>query len=66
MPKLNGKAACDAMRKINPKMKALFISGYTADIIHRKGIFESSIHFISKPVTPESLARKIREVLDAD
>jgi len=66
MPKLNGKAAYDAMRKINPKMKALFISGYTADIIHKKGIFESNINFISKPVTPESLTRKIREVLDTD
>jgi PAS domain S-box-containing protein len=66
MPKLNGKAAYDAMQQIKPKMRALFISGYTADIIHRKGIFESNINFISKPVTPEVLARKIREVLDAD
>ncbi len=64
MPKVNGKAAYDAMRKINPKVKVLFISGYTADIIHKKGIFESNINFISKPVTPEALARKIREVLD--
>ncbi len=66
MPKVNGKAAYDAMRKINPRVKVLFISGYTADIIHKKGIFESSINFVSKPVTPEALARKIREVLDAD
>jgi len=66
MPKINGKAAFDAMRKINPAVKVLFVSGYTADIIHKKGIFESHINFISKPVTPEALARKIREVLDAE
>ncbi len=65
MPKLNGKAACDAMRKIKPQIKTLYISGYTADIIHKKGIFESNINFISKPVTPDALARKIRDVLDA-
>lgn len=66
MPKLNGKAAYDAMNTINPKTKALFMSGYTADIIHKKGIIESNINFISKPVTPQIMVRKIREVLDAD
>ncbi len=66
MPKLNGKAAFEAMQRINPKVKVLFISGYTADIIHKKGIFESHIHFIAKPVTPEALTRKIREVIDGE
>jgi len=66
MPRMNGKAAYDAMRIIHPDVKVLFISGYTADIIHKKGIFESTINFVSKPVTPEALARKIREVLDAE
>ena len=64
MPKKNGRAVYDEILQIKPDAKALFISGYTADIIHKKGIFESHINFISKPVTPEALARKVREVLD--
>jgi hypothetical protein len=36
----------------------LFISGYAADIIHKKGIFESSINFLSKPVTPDHLSEE--------
>lgn len=66
MPKKNGRVAYDDISAIKPGIKALFISGYTADIIHKKGIFESHIHFISKPFTPETLAGKIRDVLDAD
>jgi YesN/AraC family two-component response regulator len=65
MPKLNGKAAYDAIKEINPNIKSLFVSGYTADILHKKGIFESNINFVSKPIAPQDLARKVRAVLDA-
>jgi CheY-like chemotaxis protein len=47
-----------------PDIKVLFTSGYTADIIHEKGILEEGINFIPKPVSPDDLLRKIREVLD--
>jgi hypothetical protein len=41
------------------------ISGYTADIIHKKGVLMEDINFISKPATPQALLRKVRELLDA-
>jgi CheY-like chemotaxis protein len=65
MPKQNGKAALDTIKEINPHIKSLFVSGYTADILHKKGIFESNINFVSKPIAPQELARKVRDVLDA-
>lgn len=40
------------------------MSGYTAGIMHRRGIIEKGIPFISKPVSPTALLRKVREVLD--
>ena len=64
MPKKNGREAMDAMKKIHPAVKSLFMSGYTADIIHHKGILDHSVNFISKPLTQEALLRKVREVLD--
>jgi PAS domain S-box-containing protein len=64
MPKKSGREAYDAVKAAWPDIKALFISGYTADIIHKKGIFEEGIEFISKPVSPFDLVRKIRELLD--
>lgn len=65
MPKKNGKEAYEEIKKINPGIKALFMSGYTAEIIHQKGILDAGLNFISKPVLPDDLLRKMREVLDS-
>jgi two-component system cell cycle sensor histidine kinase/response regulator CckA len=64
MPKKSGKEAIDEIRKIRQDVKVLFTSGYTSDIISRKGILEEGMDFISKPLTPHSLLAKIREILD--
>ena len=64
MPKKSGTEAYEEIRKQRPAIRILFTSGYTADIIHRKGIVEEDQHFISKPVPPDTFLRKIREVLD--
>ncbi len=65
MPRKNGKAAYDEIRAIRPGVKALFISGYSADMIDKEGILEKGVSFISKPVSPTELLRKVRSVLDA-
>jgi hypothetical protein len=64
MPKKNGKEAYDEIKDIWPEVKAIFISGYTEDMIHKKGILEEGLNFLSKPILPYELLRKIREVLD--
>lgn len=40
------------------------MSGYTADIIYKKGIAEEELDFVLKPVSPTELLRKLRELLD--
>jgi CheY-like chemotaxis protein len=64
MPKKNGKEVYAEIRKVKSDMKALFLSGYSSDIIHRKGILEDGLNFISKPVSPDELLIKVRDVLD--
>ncbi len=64
MPKKNGRECYDEMKKINPDIKVIFMSGYTADIIHKKGIIEEGIELLLKPISPNELLRKVREVLD--
>lgn len=64
MPRKNGKEAYDEIRVMAPGIKALFISGYTADVLSRKGVQEEGTMFIYKPVSPDELLTKIREVLD--
>ncbi len=65
MPGMSGKAFYDNAERMKPGVKAIFISGYTADIIHRKGVREEGVHFISKPIIQQELMKKIREVLDS-
>ncbi len=63
MPKKNGKEVYDIIRKINPGIKALFISGYTQDIITSKGISEEGLEFIEKPLRIQVLMEKIKNML---
>ncbi len=66
MPKKNGKEACEEIKKIKPDVKVIFTSGYTADILHKKGILEQGINFISKPISPNEFIRMVRKVLDTE
>ena len=64
MPKKSGKEVREEIKKIAPDMRVLFTSGYTSDIISKKGILEEGVDFISKPLTPNDLLGRIRETLD--
>jgi PAS domain S-box-containing protein len=64
MPKRNGREVYDAVRKIRADVKALFISGYTADFIAQKGFLDKNAYFIGKPVSTEKFLSKISEVLN--
>ena len=64
MPEMNGKALKEKIEKLNPDIRVLFMSGYTANVIMHRGILEKDVHFIQKPFSVNSLAGKVREVLD--
>jgi nitrogen-specific signal transduction histidine kinase len=65
MPRMNGRQVCEALRERSPRLKVLFLSGYTADLIQDKGILIGGIDLIMKPAHPAELAKKVREMLDA-
>lgn len=64
MPKMNGKECFDEIRKTKPDVKTIFMSGYTADIMEKTGILTEDMNLILKPVSPNDLLKKVREVLD--
>ena len=63
MPNKSGKEAYDAINEIRPGIKALFISGYSKDIL-QEDISRLGLHFISKPILPTELLKSVREALD--
>ncbi len=65
MPKLNGRQLAEHLAFLRPKMKVMFMSGYTDDAIVRRGLLRPGVAFIQKPFTPQALVRKVRGVLEA-
>jgi two-component system cell cycle sensor histidine kinase/response regulator CckA len=65
MPGLNGAQVADRLKASHPERRVLYMSGYTDDRISHHGVLTPGIILLSKPFTPDALARKVREALDA-
>ncbi len=65
MPKKNGIAAIEDIRAIRPGIRALFMSGYAADLIRSKMPEGAGAEVLDKPLVPEALLVRVRKVLDA-
>ena len=65
MPEMTGKDLADLLIAADPRIKCLFMSGYTANVIANQGALEEGISFIQKPFTTRDLSIKVREVLES-
>jgi PAS domain S-box-containing protein len=64
MPQMSGPALAKRLASVRPDMKVLCMSGYTDDSIVRHGVLEAHFAYLQKPITPEALTMKVREVLE--
>jgi FixJ family two-component response regulator len=65
LPGLNGRQVAERLTAARPRIRVLYLSGYTDDAIVRHGVLEPGVAFLQKPFSPAVLARKVREVLDS-
>ncbi len=64
MPKMNGQVLAENIKALQPAIKVLYISGYTADVISRHGVLHPDVQFLEKPFSGSGLGKKVREALD--
>ncbi|MDM8539913.1 response regulator [Desulfococcaceae bacterium HSG9] len=66
MPGMNCKELFTRVAEKRPGIKALYMSGYTDNVIAHHGVLEEGVNFIQKPFSVKALAAKVREILDVD
>ena len=64
MPGLGGRELATRLAERRPGVPILFTSGYTGHDVVERGLIERDWPFLAKPVAPDALARKVRELLD--
>ena len=65
MPEMSGREVAERLKPLRPNMKVLFMSGFTDKAMVHHEELDQGMAFLQKPFTPQTLARKVREVLDA-
>src|SRR5213080_4432780 len=65
MPGMSGRELAHRLLQGRGTLRVLFMSGYTDDAVLRHGVLEEGMAYLQKPFTPDKLARKVREVIEA-
>ena len=63
MPRMTGPVLAERLRALRPELEVLFMSGYTDGAMAHHGLLEPGMEFVQKPVAPNVLLAKVREIL---
>ena len=66
MPRVSGPELALRLTTARPGLRVLYVTGYSDDAVAHHGVLEPGVTLLQKPLTPDVLARTIREILDRD
>jgi two-component system cell cycle sensor histidine kinase/response regulator CckA len=64
MPQMSGVQLARRVAAIRPDMRVLCMSGYSDEAVFRHGLVDSGLAFVQKPITPDGLLLRVRQVLE--
>lgn len=64
MPEMSGREVMEQLHRKRPRLRVLYVSGYTDDEILRRGLHDPTVWFLQKPFTGAALLSTVRQVLD--
>jgi two-component system, cell cycle sensor histidine kinase and response regulator CckA len=65
MPEMSGPELRQRLKRLRPRTRVLYMSGYTDEALGRHGVLEPRTFLLQKPFSIDALGQKVREVLDA-
>jgi len=65
MPVMTGRELAEKIRPLRPEIKVLFMSGYADNLAMHQNVLDGNAAYLQKPFSARSLARKVRETLQA-
>jgi len=66
MPRMNGKQLVDRLRRTQPGLRVLYISGYTDNAIVHQGILDPGVPFLQKPFGLQELGDRVQQILSGE
>ena len=63
--RMNGRELAEKLWAERPKLKVIFTSGYSEDVLGKDFVLRPGLNYLQKPYHPQKLAAAVRQCLDA-
>ena len=64
--RVNGRQLAERLWADRPRLKVIFTSGYSAEVVGKDFVLQPGMNYLQKPYAPALLASKVRDCLDAE